>query len=253
MNIYKTALSALILAPIVGGISVHMIQNYMEMKEKAETLSAYSAEQVNRLEAMLADETILNEAVPDAAESDALTEGIAGAVLRFHVRANSDSEEDQALKFLVRDGILKEMAPLLEETASKAEAEQIIGDHLQDIERIAEAIIQEAGYDYPVRAYLTEEEFPIKEYGDMRFPNGTYQALRVDIGEHEGANWWCVMYPGLCFVETAGGVVATEGKEELKQILTPEEYAQILVSPPENAEIEYKSLLWEKWQQLTGD
>lgn len=61
------------------------------------------------------------------------------------------------------------------------------------------------------------------------------------------------MYPGLCFVETAGGVVATEGKEELKQILTPEEYAQILVSPPENAEIEYKSLLWEKWQQLTGD
>ena len=73
MNIYKTALSALILAPVVGGISVHMIQNYMEMKEKAETLSAYSAEQVNRLEAMLADETILNEAVSDAAESDALT------------------------------------------------------------------------------------------------------------------------------------------------------------------------------------
>ena len=87
----------------------------------------------------------------------------------------------------------------------------------------------------------------------MRFPSGTYQALRVDIGEHEGANWWCVMYPGLCFVETAGGVVATEGKEELKQVLAPEEYAQILVSPPENAEIEYKSLLWETWQQLTGD
>ena len=169
MNVYKAALSALILAPIVGGISVHMIQNYMEMKEKAEALSAYSAEQVNQLEAMLADETLLNEAVSDAIEPDSLTEGIAEAVLRFHVRANSDSEEDQALKLLVRD-----------------------------------------------------------------------QALRVDIGEHEGANWWCVMYPGLCFVETAGGVVATEGKEELKQVLTPEEYAQILVSPPENAEIEYR-------------
>lgn len=253
MNVYKAALSALILAPIVGGISVHMIQNYMEMKEKAETLSEYSAEQVNRLEAMLADETLSNESVPDVIEPDTLTEGIAGAVLRFHVRANSDSEEDQALKLLVRDGILREMEPLLKEATSKTAAEQIIGDHLQDIEQTAEAIIQEAGYDYPVRAYLTEEEFPIKEYGDMRFPSGTYRALRVDIGEHEGANWWCVMYPGLCFVETAGGVVATEGKEELKQFLTPEEYAQILVSPPENAEIEYKSLLWETWQQLTGD
>ncbi len=253
MNVYKAALSALILAPIVGGISVNMIQNYMEMKEKAEALSAYSAEQVNQLEAMLADETLLNEAVSDAIEPDSLTEGIAGAVLRFHVRANSDSEEDQALKLLVRDGILKEMEPLLQEATSKAEAEQIIEEHLLDIERTAETIIRKEGYDYPVRAYLTEEEFPIKEYGDMRFPSGTYQALRVDIGEHEGANWWCVMYPGLCFVETAGGVVATEGKEELKQVLTPEEYAQILVSPPENAEIEYKSLLWETWQRLTGD
>lgn len=253
MNVYKAALSALILAPIVGGISVNMIQNYMEMKEKAETLSAYSAEQVNQLEAMLADETLLNEAVSDGIEPDSLTEGIAGAVLRFHVRANSDSEEDQALKLLVRDEILKEMEPLLQEVTSKAGAEQIIEDHLLDIERTAETIIRKEGYDYPVRAYLTEEEFPIKEYGDMRFPSGTYQALRVDIGEHEGANWWCVMYPGLCFVETAGGVVATEGKEELKQVLTPEEYAQILVSPPENAEIEYKSLLWETWQQLTGD
>lgn len=253
MNVYKAALSALILAPIVGGISVHMIQNYMELKEKAEALSAYSAEQVNQLEALLTDETLLNEAVSDAIEPDTLTEGIVGAVLRFHVRANSDSEEDQALKLLVRDGILKEMDPLLQEATSKAEAEQIVEDHLQDIEWIAETIIRKEGYDYPVRAYLTEEEFPIKEYGDMRFPSGTYQALRVDIGEHEGANWWCVMYPGLCFVETAGGVVATEGKEELKQVLTPEEYAQILVSPPENAEIEYKSLLWETWQQLTGD
>lgn len=253
MNVYKAALSALILAPIVGGISVNMIQNYMEMKEKAEALSAYSAEQVNQLEAMLADETLLNEAVSDAIEPDSLTEEIAGAVLRFHVRANSDSEEDQALKLLVRDGILKEMEPLLQGATSKAEAEQIIEDHLRDIERTAETIIRKEGYDYPVRAYLTEEEFPIKEYGDMRFPSGTYQALRVDIGEHEGANWWCVMYPGLCFVETAGGVVATEGKEELRQALTPEEYAQILVSPPENAEIEYKSLLWETWQQLTGD
>lgn len=263
MNVYKTAISALLLAPVVGGISLNMFHNYMNVKEQAEQLSIASQEQLEQVEALL-DECGYEESM-DAGEEigggrkteiEGEMEGeteIEEAVLRFHVRANSDSEEDQALKLLVRDGVLKKMEPLLTEVESREEAETVMEAHLTEIEQLAEEIIREAGYDYAVQAYMTEEEFPIKEYGDMRFPSGTYRAVRVDIGKHEGANWWCVMYPGLCFVETTGGVVASEGKEELQKVLSAEEYAQLLINPPEDVEIEYKSLLWEKLKQAFGN
>lgn len=252
MNMYKTAISALILAPLVGGISIHTIQNYMNVKEKAEQLKLASQEQVRQIETLLDEETMMSGA-DTVSEADVISGAdVTDAVLRFHVRANSDSEEDQALKLLVRDGILEEMQPLLSEAESRTQAEQIMEEHLEEIKQAAEAIIQDAGYNYTVQAYLTEEEFPMKEYGDLRFPSGTYRALRVDIGKHEGANWWCVMYPGLCFVETTGGVVASEGKEELEKVLTAEEYAQILINPPEDAEIEYKSLFWENLKEKIG-
>lgn len=259
MNVYKTAISALILAPIVGGVSINILHNYMNVKEQAEQLSLTSQEQLRQVEALL-DESGDGESMEigevlggrmgiEIEDEEEAESEIEAAVLRFHVRANSDSEEDQALKLLVRDGVLKEMEPLLTEVESREEAEEVIEAHLTEIEQLAEAIVHEAGYDYAVQAYMTEEEFPIKEYGDMRFPSGTYLALRIDIGKHEGANWWCVMYPGLCFVETTGGVVASEGKEELQKVLSAEEYAQLLINPPEDAEVEYKSLLWEKLKQ----
>ncbi|MCM1494696.1 MAG: stage II sporulation protein R [Bacteroides sp.] len=259
MNLYKTALSALLIAPIVGGVGIRMMNNYREMKGKAEELAAYSESSIQEVEAMLNGEldmdymTVSQEAFESEGElSVYLPEEAAGAdvtkeVIRFHVRANSDSEEDQALKLLVRDAILEALGPELAGVSSKEEARDIMEANLEQIEEIGKTVIYNAGYDYEIHAYLTVEEFPIKNYGDFLFPAGEYEALRVDIGKKNGGNWWCVMYPGLCFVDTAGGVVASEGKEELRQLLTPEEYEEVLICPQENTRIEYRSWLWDTW------
>lgn len=257
MNLYKTALSALLIAPIAGGIGVHMINNYRAMREKAEELAVYSENSMKEVEAMLngelndmADpdtipvnvdlEELLIDNLQDTGGNDVTDE-----VIRFHVRANSDSEEDQALKLLVRDAILEELGPEMERITSKEEAREVMEANLDKLEEIGAEVIRNAGYDYEINAYLTEEEFPIKAYGDFLFPAGEYEALRVDIGKKNGGNWWCVMYPGLCFVDVAGGVVPTEGKEELQRILTPEEYEELLICPQEDIHIEYRSRLWD--------
>ena len=99
--------------------------------------------------------------------------------------------------------------------------------HLNDIEMVAEEEIEKAGSDYEVRAEVTNCAFPQKVYGDVTFPAGYYDALRIEIGEAEGQNWWCVLYPNLCFMDSVRAVVPEEGKEQLKEVLTEEEYEEI--------------------------
>jgi len=115
---------------------------------------------------------------------------------------------------------------------------------------IAQDVIREEGYEYPVQVYLTEEEFPLKAYGDLLFPSGSYEALRIDIGDAEGGNWWCVVYPGLCFADVAGGVVVEDGKEKLQHVLTQEEYHSLLQFPEETRETEYRSYFLELLKNL---
>ncbi|HCJ08022.1 MAG: stage II sporulation protein R [Lachnospiraceae bacterium] len=162
-------------------------------------------------------------------------------ILRFHVRANSDTEEDQALKMAVKEDVVTMLKPLLEECADVSESKQVIVANLQNIYTTAVNTITEQGYDYPAKVYVTEEEFPAKTYGDLTFPAGKYQALRVDIGKAEGQNWWCVMFPPLCFVDESTAVVDANGKEMLKENLTKEEYEALFA----NGNIEGKSKIWE--------
>lgn len=162
-------------------------------------------------------------------------------ILRFHVRANSDTEEDQALKMAVKEDVVTMLKPLLEDCADVSESKQVIVANLQNIYTTAVNTITEQGYDYPVKVYVTEEEFPAKTYGDLTFPAGKYQALRVDIGKAEGQNWWCVMFPPLCFVDESTAVVDANGKEMLKENLTKEEYEALFA----NGNIEGKSKIWE--------
>lgn len=145
-------------------------------------------------------------------------------ILRFHVRANSDSEEDQALKLAVKEDVISMLRPLLEQCENVDDSKNIIVANLQNIYTAAINTIVEQGYDYDVKVYVTEEEFPVKTYGDLTFPAGNYQALRIDIGEAKGQNWWCVMFPPLCFIDESTAVVSEEGKEALKRALTSEEY-----------------------------
>ena len=125
-------------------------------------------------------------------------EKIYESVVRLHVLANSDSEEDQALKLKVRDAILAYTSPKVIDSASREEAITILQNELDEIERVAKEVVISEGYDYSVEVTLTLEEYPTRNYESMSFPSGEYVSLRVLIGEAEGQNWWCVLFPPLC-------------------------------------------------------
>lgn len=169
-----------------------------------------------------------------------LQRSLAQKVVRFHVIANSDSSKDQSLKLAVRDAIGKYMAKLLKDAESKEQCERILAAHAKEIEKTAKSVVCEAGYDYPVTARLCETDFPVKSYGDYTFPAGRYEALELVIGKGGGHNWWCVMYPNMCFANSVYEVVDDDAKESLREVLSKEEYEEILTSG--NYEIQFKYL-----------
>ena len=168
---------------------------------------------------------------------------IANSVFRLHVIANSDSEEDQKLKYIVRDNLLKYMNSICENCETKEDAIAMVEKNKTTFEKIAMNTIKEEGYDYCVKINIGNFEFPTKDYGDISLPAGYYDALRVEIGEAKGRNWWCVMFPPLCFVDISSGVVPDESKELMKNSLSEEEFA--LVSNQSDNEIQFKFKLLE--------
>lgn len=119
-------------------------------------------------------------------------------IIRLHVVANSNSEEDQALKLQVRDAVLDCLADALEEVQTKLDAKAYIEEHLEQIVETANRVIREAGFDDRVTVTLTEEEFDTREYETFTLPAGVYDSLRIVIGDGEGQNWWCVVFPKFC-------------------------------------------------------
>lgn len=119
-------------------------------------------------------------------------------VIRLHVLANSDSEEDQKLKLEVRDMVLKEVSELCLDVSDIDEAQEKIKNKLSDIEAVAEGYIKEVGYDYDVSIDFDQEIYATKEYEDFSFPAGKYLSLQVKVGAAEGKNWWCVLFPPMC-------------------------------------------------------
>ena len=167
---------------------------------------------------------------------------LADKVVRLHVLANSDSEEDQALKLRVRDAVLERTETLLEQSADRREAEGLLRGELLERERIAAEKIAAAGYDYPVTAELTDTEFPTREYDGFTLPAGKYLALRVVIGEGAGRNWWCVVFPPLCAAASAdvpaAALAAGLDMEEVR-LITEEDRGYIL---------KFKAVEW--WETL---
>lgn len=154
-------------------------------------------------------------------------EKMADEVFRFHVLANSDSEEDQALKMQVKEDVIAYMKEELPESESVEMTKDWAASHLEEIESVATETLQKEGCNDSVHAEVTNCYFPDKTYGDITFPQGYYDALRIEIGEAKGQNWWCVLYPNLCFVDAIHAVVPDEGKEELKEVLDEEEYEMV--------------------------
>ena len=168
-------------------------------------------------------------------------------IVRFHVRANSDSEEDLALKYEVRDAVLAELADGLKTVEDDGAALRYIMQKLPDIRQAARAVVDEAGYDYTISAYIVREEFPIREYGELVLPAGTYRALRVDIGAAKGENFWCILYPMMCYTMDAGAVVDSEDTEKLAQALDEESYEKLFVkreAKGDNVKVRLKILEW---------
>lgn len=156
-----------------------------------------------------------------------MQQDLAEEVFRFHVLANSDSVEDQALKMQVKEAVIAYMKEEIPESDSVETTKAWARGHLNAIENLAEAVIREEGYDYPVMAEVTTCDFPDKTYGDITFPSGRYEALRIEIGEAKGQNWWCVLYPNLCFMDAVHAVVPEKGKKDLKKVLEEDTYEMV--------------------------
>ena len=178
----------------------------------------------------------------------AVSKDIADSVFRLHVIANSDSKEDQELKIQVRDELLSYMNTLAKDCSSKEEVVELAKEHQEEFKQIAEQTISKNGFSYPVTIEIGDSNFPTKTYGDIALPAGTYEALRVQIGDAKGQNWWCVMFPPLCFVDVSSGVVPDESKEEIKESLNEEEYS--LISQTDDNKINFKFKLIEFFQNL---
>ena len=180
------------------------------------------------------------------AEDEQLASVIAPQVLRFHILANSNRKEDQELEEEVRSLLLEEIYEGVDgrmrgdgqmaenadsaETApfSRASVIQYIDSHNASLARSAEDFIRSRGFSYPVEIQVAESYFPTKYYGDLRFPGGVYEAARVVIGNGKGHNWWCVLYPKLCFVDESWAVMPEESKQELEAALPDGQFEELV-------------------------
>ena len=167
-------------------------------------------------------------------------------VVRLHVLANSDSEADQALKLMVRDGVLEAAAPLVEGCTTQAQAVEALTAHLSDLESAALAVIASEGYDYPVTVLLGEEDYPTRTYDSCAFPAGTYVSLRVLIGEGEGQNWWCCLFPPLCL---SAATAKSDNEDAFIQVgLTKDQYGIITETGKTKYKVRFKILeVLEDW------
>ncbi|MBE5812194.1 MAG: stage II sporulation protein R [Clostridiales bacterium] len=171
-----------------------------------------------------------------------LQNSISNKVIRFHVIANSDSAFDQSLKLKVRDKTVEYLTPLLANSKNINESREIINRNINNIQNIATETLA-AFSDYTATVELTNSKFPTKNYGDYSFPAGDYEALKITIGEGNGQNWWCVMFPPLCFTDSSIEFTE-ESVETLRQNLSNEELELISNSNKPKVQIKFKFLEW---------
>lgn len=158
-------------------------------------------------------------------------------VLRFHIRANSDSEFDMNAKMLVRNAVVVYANSLTEKCKSAEEAQNVLSGHLEKLTQIAELVLAKQGICYGAKAYFVCEEFPKKEYGGVVFPQGRYRALRVDLGDGDGQNFWCVLFPPICLADAC-----------TEEIL--DEYGIDDFTPKAKGKVIIKFRLWEEIKKL---
>lgn len=137
--------------------------------------------------------------------------------LRIHIRADSNDGEDQAVKYMVRDAVVEYLTPIVAEAGTKEKAMSLMKANLKQLSDVADGVLKANGFTYGARAELKEEEFPTRVYGEYTLEAGVYQALIIYLGSGKGDNWWCVVYPPLCFAGQPGENVVYKSK--IKEII----------------------------------
>ena len=159
--------------------------------------------------------------------------GLQDNIFRLHILANSNSESDQALKLAVRDSIIEYMETINISSTTKEETINNVNNNLDNLKVVAENKIKELGYDYPVTIEVGNFYFPTKYYGNISLPAGDYDALRIKIGEAQGQNWWCSLFPPLCFIDISSGYLEEDDQKILEDNLTEEEFMLVSSSSPD--------------------
>lgn len=173
-----------------------------------------------------------------------LQEDISHEILRFHVVANSDSKQDQEIKLVIKEELTTALKPSLKHAKNIDEARVIIKENLSTLEQIANQTLIDNGYEYTASASLEKGYFPLKVYGDLTLPPGEYEAIRIELGLAKGQNWWCIMFPPLCFVDSTYSVVPDSSKEQLKTVLTDEEYDMVFQQKDVKVKVKLKIFDW---------
>jgi len=168
---------------------------------------------------------------------------LSNKVLRLHILANSNSTFDQELKLKVRDEVVNYLTPLLENSSNLNETKKIISSNMPSINDIAQSVVSKYS-NYKTNISLATSNFPTKQYGNISFPAGNYEALKIVIGEGDGNNWWCVMFPPLCFTNSSAGVFDDSSEEKLQASLSDEEYYMVNNYDKPNVKIKFKLLEW---------
>ncbi|MDP4133152.1 MAG: stage II sporulation protein R [Bacillota bacterium] len=174
--------------------------------------------------------------------AESVKEDISSSLLRLHVLANSDTEEDQALKLKVRDRVLAQCQIILADCKTREDAEKVLLPNLDLLKDTAKDEILKNGYSYDVKVSLSDSQFPTKYYADISLPKGLYRALKVEIGNGAGHNWWCVVFPPLCFANGTTGVLSDDHTKELKDNLSDSEYDVITGQHEGKTTIKFKIL-----------
>lgn len=179
--------------------------------------------------------------------TESIQTALADNIVRLHVIANSDSEDDQNLKLKVRDRIIEQTGAIFENDETIDAVKSDVCKNIDFIEEIAKDEIAKNGYSYDVNVTFGKSDFPTKEYGSITLPAGTYDALKVQIGKAQGKNWWCVMFPPLCFVDSTKPAMCDDSLKYLKDNLSPEEY-ELITNSDDKLNVEIKFKIYEMWQ-----
>ena len=175
--------------------------------------------------------------------SNAVFSDISDSVFRLHVIANSDTQEDQDLKLKVRDSILEYINNTTTNINSKEEFINYAQSHIEELKNVAETRIKQEGYSYKVNVEIGNFPFPTKTYGNITFPSGNYDGLKIKIGKAEGQNWWCVMFPPLCFIDNTSCKMDSSSIKILKENLSEEDLSIISEDSPD-IKFKFKIIEW---------